>query len=274
MGISVAAPGFSGSIIAITMGIYQDLLRIVSNPFKDFKKNVKYCIPLAIGMVISAVVFVLTFSYLIDFYPKATYLLFIGLIAGNIPVIYTEIKKCGYHKHYLIGGVVAFAAALALGVFAMGTQSSSSSDVLSVSWYLLAIGGFLGGVTVLAPGLSVTMVLIIVGVYTPILFAAEQLLHLNFTYFLPFAFFCVFALAGLVLSSRGIRYTFRKYPGFSNSIVMGLMLGALLGVLISSLQISDANFTWLLGGVLLLVGLGISILFVFLGKSINNSEKF
>ena len=49
LGVSVVAPGFSGSIIAITMGIYQDLLRIISNPFKQFKKNVKYCIPLGIG---------------------------------------------------------------------------------------------------------------------------------------------------------------------------------------------------------------------------------
>src|SRR5215510_11894359 len=81
LGLSVFAPGFSGSVIAIIMGIYQDLVRIASNPFKRLKENILFCIPLAIGAALSAVLFVILFSFLFDRYEKATYLLFVGLIA-------------------------------------------------------------------------------------------------------------------------------------------------------------------------------------------------
>ena len=81
LGISVFAPGFSGSIIAIILGIYQDILRIASNPFKDLKQNIAFCFPLAIGVVGSGLLFIVTFSFLFDKYEKATYLLFVGLIA-------------------------------------------------------------------------------------------------------------------------------------------------------------------------------------------------
>ena len=55
LGISLFAPGFSGSIAAIIMGVYQDLVRIISNPFKQFKQNIIFCLPLIIGALISAV---------------------------------------------------------------------------------------------------------------------------------------------------------------------------------------------------------------------------
>jgi len=105
LGLSVFAPGISGSVIAIIMGIYHDLIRIVSNPFKQLKANVLFCMPLAIGAAISAVLFVITFKFLFSTYEKATYLLFVGLIAGNLPVIFAEIKKYEFQKSYQAGGI-------------------------------------------------------------------------------------------------------------------------------------------------------------------------
>jgi len=272
LGLSVFAPGFSGSIVAITMGIYQDLLRIISNPFKPLKQNIKYCIPLAIGAAASAVLFVLTFYYLFETYEKATYLLFVGLITGNLPVIFTEVKKCGFQKRYLIGGAGAFAAALAIGVFAIGLDPIKGVEAMSASWLVLALSGFAAGVTAIIPGMSVTIVLIIFGIYGELLFAADLLLHMDFTYLVPFGVFCVGAVAGLVSVSRAIKLFFEKYPGFSNSTVFGIMSGSLIGVLIQSLQTVDDNFNWLLGGVMLLIGLAVSMLFVVMGRYMNKTE--
>jgi len=269
LGLSVFAPGFSGSIVAIIMGVYQDILRIVSNPFKQFKENVRFCFPLGIGVAVSAVLFVLALNYLFDAYIKATYLLFVGLISGNLPVIVSAIKKCGFKRHYLIAGAAAFAAALALGVISGGGAPASESRELAGNWLILALGGLAGGATTLIPGMSVSIVLLVMGVYSQLIFAAETLLHLDFTYLVPFAFFCVFALAGLVSSSRVIKFVFKKYPGFSNTMVFGFMSGSLLGLLIRSLRTVDPSFNWLLGGAMLAAGLGLSMLFVVLGKKMN-----
>jgi putative membrane protein len=272
LGVSVFAPGFSGSIIAISMGIYQDLLRIISNPLKQLKQNVKYCLPLVIGVAISAILFVLTFKYLFETYEKATYLLFVGLVAGNLPTIFSEVKNNSFKKHYLVGGIAAFAAALSLGVFTTEIEQISSIGILHVSWFILALGGFAGGVTALIPGMSVSMVLMVMGVYSQLIFVAESLLRLDFEYLLPFGRFCVFALAGLVSASSIIKLIFKKYPGFSHITVFGFISGSLIGILIQSLQINDVNFSWWLGGIMLAAGLGISMLFVVLGKIMKKAS--
>jgi len=62
---------------------------------------------------------------------------------------------------------------------------------------------------------------------------------------------------------------FERYPGLANSMVFGFMVGSLIGILVQSLRLHDASFNWLLGGVMLAAGLGISMLFVLLGRSMD-----
>ena len=271
LGVSIFAPGFSGSIVAILMGIYQDLLRIAAAPFHRLKQNVVFCFPLAIGAAVSAVLFVIALNFLFVTYEKATYLLFAGLIAGNLPIIYAEIKKSDLKRHYLIGGAGAFAAALTLGVLASGNGPVPGGEsIIASSLPFLALSGFVAGITAVIPGMSVSMVLIIMGVYGQILFAAESLLHMDFTYLTFLGLFGVCAIIGLVFTSRGVKTIFEKFPGLANSMVFGFMAGSLIGVFIRSLRIEDANFTWLSGIIIAATGLGASMLFVVIGKAMRN----
>ena len=269
LGLSVFAPGFSGSVIAIIMGIYHDLVRIASNPLKDLKENIKFALPLGIGAAASAVLFVIFFDFLFTNYEKAAYFLFVGLITGNLPVIYNEIKKNGFKKGYLISGIAAFAAAFALGASASGMREASGLAGAAVSLPMMAISGLAAGIALFIPGMSVSMVLIIMGVYGQLIFLAESLLLRDLAYLFPFALFCFFAVIGLMLTSRGIRAIFERCPGLANTTVFGFMAGSLICVLIRSVKLSDPNFTWLLGGVMLAAGLVVSMLFVALGNKIK-----
>ena len=269
LGVSIFAPGFSGSFLAIVMGVYHDLLRIISNPFKQLKQNIIFCLPMGIGAVISAVLFVIAFKFLFETYEKATYLLFVGLIAGNLPVIFTEVKEIGFQKRYLIGGAVAFAAALLLGLSAVGIDQAPSAAGITSSLPYLSLCGFAAGVVALVPGMSVSMFLLILGVYSQIIFAAESLLHMNFIYISHLSIFLICAVIGLVLTSRGIKMIFKKFPGFANSMVFGFMVGSLIGILAKCLRIGDANFNWLLGGIMLAAGLCVSMLFLLMGKAMK-----
>jgi putative membrane protein len=272
LGISVFAPGFSGSIVAIAMGIYHDILRIISNPLKNLKQNLVFCFPVGIGVVISAVLFVLTFRYLFDTYEKATYLLFVGLIAGNIPIVYKEVRKIGFKPNYLFGALGAFAAALTLGVF-VTEAGLISGDIASVSnWPGLAAGGIAAGVTALIPGMSISTILIILGVYSPLIYAAEALLRQEFSYFIPLGLFVLCTVVGLMSTARGIKHTFKRYPGFANTTVLGFLFGSLLSVMYRSHQITDPAFNWTLGGLMLAAGIGVSMLFIVLGRIMNKTE--
>jgi len=269
LGLSVLAPGFSGSVIAIVTGIYQDLVRIISNPFKNKKQNFLFCLPLAIGAVFGLVLFIISFKLLFDSYEKATYLLCVGLIAGNLPVIYKEVRKRRFKKRYWAGSIGAFAVALALGLFVAKTGHASGAEGISSSLLILAVSGFLGGSSILVPGMNASMILILFGVYDDIIFSANSLLRLDFAYLVPFGVFGVCAIVGLVLSSRGIKFVFEEHTGFANSTVLGFMVGSLAAILLQSLKLHDDHFTWLLGGIALAVGFGISMLFVVLGKHMN-----
>jgi len=273
LGISVVAPGFSGSIVALAMGIYHDLLRIISDPFKNLKQNVLFCIPVGIGVIVSAALFMLTFRALFDAYEKAAYLLFVGLVAGNIPIVSSEVRKNGFKARYIIGAAIAFLAALAAGVFAQGAGMVYDAGAATMSeWRGLTLGGFLAGVTALIPGMSISTVLILLGIYRPLIYAGEALVRLDLAYLLPVGLFIICTIVGLALTARGIRRIFKKYPGFANTTVLGFVCGSLLGILYQGLQIDDPGFTWLLGAVMLAVGLGLSMLFIFLGKFVNKSD--
>lgn len=253
----------------MVMGVYHDIVRIISNPFKKFKQNIVFCFPLGIGVVISAVLFLIVFKFLFSTYEKATYLLFVGLIAGNLPVILADVRKIGFQKRYLAGGLGTLALVLIFCFFTYDSGHIYAAEGVASGLPYLSLGGFAAGVVALIPGMSVSTVMISMGVYSQILFASEMLLHLNFTYVLQLCCFFACAVAGLVLASKGIKTVFKKYPGFANSMVLGFMTGSLIDILVKSLRIDDPGFTWLLGGVMLAAGLFVSMLFVALGKTMN-----
>jgi len=273
LGLSIFAPGFSGSLVAIAMGIYHEFVRVISNPLKPLKKNLMFCSPLAVGMVISAVVFVIAFRQLFDSYEKAIYLLFVGLIAGSIPLVFIEVKKIGFKPHYLIGALISCAVAVVVSIFASGDGLMSGDTASMADWQGLALGGFAAGVTALIPGMSLSTVLILLGVYSPLIYAAESLMRMNFSYLIPISLFLICTAVGLMCTAKGIKYVFEKHPGISNTTVLGFQLGSLIGIAYQSHFISDMNFTWLLGGIMLAVGFCISIMFMFLGRIMNQEEN-
>ena len=100
LGVSVVAPGVSGSVMAVMMGIYKELIDIISNPFKKFKKNFFYLLPMGIGAVISLVLFVVLLKLLFDNYPIQARMLFMGLIGGGLVTVFKEANKGKFKPAY------------------------------------------------------------------------------------------------------------------------------------------------------------------------------
>ena len=271
--MSALAPGFSGSIVAIMMGVYHDLLRIISNPLKKLKDNAIFCLPLGIGIVISAIVFVFAFSFLFDAYEKATYLLFVGLIAGNLPVIISETKQHGFRKYNLLCGAVAMIAAFALAMLVLGGGSALSSEGLTYGLPLLALSGLASGGALLIPGMSFSMIMILTGSYGQLIYAAESLMQGNMDYLMPVVAFIICVAGGLLFSSRIIKAVFAKYPSTANTMVLGFITGSLLGMLVQSLRLEDPGFAWWHGAVTLVAGIGLSVLLMILNRRREKSEN-
>lgn len=275
LGISVFAPGISGSIMAIIMGIYDKLIDIMANPFKNLKQNIKYLFPMGIGAVISLLLFILVFSYLFETYEKAVYMLFIGLIAGNLPMIYKEARKSEFKWYYLIGFVIAVAVAFIIGVMSENT-GSAQGIVAGNNLFYLALCGAVGGFASLVPGMSISMILIVMGVYDSLIDTAKSfmtaIIDKDFAGVLSGA--TVIAVVGIafvlamVLSSRLIKFVFEKFSGMAHFMVLGFLVGSIGGIF-CSLPSDGSNVA---GIIMLVIGLAISLLFVFLGKKVNIEE--
>ena len=261
LGISVFAPGISGSIMAIIMGIYDKLLDIVSNPFKNFKKNFVFLLPLGIGAAISLVLFILVFSYLFETYEKSVFMLFIGLIVGNLPVVYKEARKSKFKWYYTIGAAAAFAIALVVGIMSEGVGETQVLENTNLMY--LALSGFLAGFACLVPGMSVSMILIVMGVYDYLIASAKALDVVTI------AVVGVAFVLSMILSSKLIKFVFEKFSGMAHFMVMGFLIGSVSGIFFT-LPKSGSN---LAGIIMLVIGLAISLLFVYLGKKVDIDDK-
>ena len=84
IGIGKIIPGVSGSMLAISMGIYQRLIDSINNFFKDTKNNFKFLLKIGIGIIIAIVFFSKLITSCLNKYYLITMFFFIGLIIGSL----------------------------------------------------------------------------------------------------------------------------------------------------------------------------------------------
>jgi len=262
LGISVFAPGISGSIMAIIMGIYDRLLDIASNPFRNFKGNVRFLFPLGLGAALSLVSFILAFSYLFETYEKAVFMLFIGLIVGNLPMVYKEARKSRFKWYYIPGAVAAFAVALTVGILSEGVGETQIAHA-NTSLIYIALSGVLAGFASLIPGMSVSMILIVMGVYD-YLIAAAKALDIITVGVVGVAF-----VLSMMASSKLIKFVFSKFSGMAHFMVLGFLVGSVSGIFFTLPE----GGSHLAGAVMLVIGLAVSLLFVYLGKKVSIDDN-
>lgn len=275
IGISVLAPGISGSIIAIMMGIYKDVLNLFSNPTKNVRENIILVVPLAIGTIASMIAFVVVFGWLFETYEKATYLFFVGLILGTIPIVYSELKKHGIKIVGIIGIVLSFAATFALSLTMGSGEAINGAAQASITYFEMVYGGAAMGASLLIPGMSASVILMLLGLYTDLLFTAEAIVRGELSYLTYIAVFAVCMFTAVIMVSRFIKAAFEKIPAIAYAVVLGFILGSFAGIGVSSLQIADANFTWTLGIVTFAAGTALSLFFAYMNykKEKDGLEK-
>lgn len=260
LGVAIIAPGVSGSVMAVMMGMYDELINIVSSPFKNIKKNFVFLFPMGIGAVISVVSTIQLLRLLFDNYPIPAFLLFFGLIGGSLPMIFREANRNGFKNKYIIGILCAFAFAVTVGLIAR-FKLTVNADTNNP--YYFSFSGAIAGITSMIPGMSVSMVLMTLGVYASLLKAASNFEILTI---MPVG---ICFVIGMVLFSKLTKYVFDKYHDFGYFMVFGFVSGTLISIFPG---LPKDLFNWILSIVMVSVGLGISFLFQRLGKKFNVVE--
>ena len=253
-GLANIIPGVSGGTIAITMGIYEDMISSISGFFKNPKKSIMYLMPIGIGAVLSILLMSKVISFCLDKFPAPTNLFFIGLIVGGIPLLTRKVKDAKFNP------VNAFLLLLTFSIIMFMTFSDgggSNIDLTNITFgkmILLFIIGMIAAGCMVIPGISGSFVLMLLGAYQPIISVIGDLTNLsnfghNMTILIPFGIGVVVGIIGI---AKILEYLFSKYEVSTYYAILGFIVASVI-VLSVTVVGAHASIAELIFGIILFI---------------------
>ncbi len=234
IGIANIIPGVSGGTMMVAMGIYDKLIHCITHLFSEFKKSVMFVLPIVIGMLVAIVASSFVLSEMFEKIPIQTNLLFVGLILGGLPAILKKVKGNKIKAGHIVVGLIFFA--LVVGMAAMGESEGEAADLsFGLVNVLKLLGvGVIASATMVIPGVSGSMVLMLMGFYQPVLDAIKDfftaLIALDFDGILagmgilvPFG---IGVVVGIFAIAKLVEIIFEKFPMYAYYAIIGLIVAS------------------------------------------------
>jgi putative membrane protein len=228
VGFGGISPGLSGSVLLIIFGLYRTTLEYLGSLVVDFKKKIKFLLPLVSGMILGVLLFSKLINFLLESYEMQTRFAFLGLIVGTVPMLYKEVKKEGFKKLYY---VVMVGAGL-FGIYMFYGKAASFPQVTDPTIIHSIILGFLVVATAIIPGLDPAVVLTSLGFYK---LYVNSLATLNITVLLPMV---IGVVIGAVVISCLMTYLFKRFYTFVYSCIFGVFIAMIPNMLNSSCKLN------------------------------------
>lgn len=242
IGVANIIPGVSGGTMMVAMGIYDKLISAITGLFKNFKKSVKFLFPIAVGMALGVVVLSKVIAIMFDVIPFQTNCLFIGLIIGSFPFIVKNVKGHSVKIQHIIACLLFFG--LVLGSALMGEGSGEEATLVGgiVPMIKLFAVGVIASATMIIPGVSGSMVLMILGYYDAIISNISLFIENVLTWnvdgiieglmiFVPFG---VGVVAGVFIVAKLVEIIFQKFPLVAYWAIIGLIVASPFAIFISA----------------------------------------
>jgi len=256
IGLANIIPGVSGGTMAISFGIYEELISIASNIFKNFKKNMEFIIPIGIGAVLSIALLSNVITIALDKYQVATPLLFVGLILGGFPIIYKKIGKKIVKPKNISCFIVTILFMLLIYIGIQGTNEVNFQNINVFGYILLFIVGIVAAVTMVVPGISGSFVLMLIGYYEPIVKTVSELTKFNnivsnLLILIPFG---IGVLVGIISVAKIIKYCLAKFPEQTYSSITAFVLSSIVLIVYPLFGLECTILELIIGIALLLIG--------------------
>ena len=259
VGIGGIAPGLSGSVLLVILGLYQKTITAIGTIFKDFKKNLQYLIPLFAGMGVGVIIFSKIVDFLLEHVEMHTRFAFLGLVLGTIPLFYKEVKKEGFSKKYYIPIILSATAGFALFFFNKNLFPAITNPNLLQSVLLgVAVAG-----SSIVPGVDSAVILSSLGLYE---LYVSSLADFDLAILLPAGVGLGF---GVLIISFIINKLISKHYTITFSIIFGLFLSIIPNVLNDSCVLG-LNISSVVAIIIAIIGFAISY---FLGDIKGNISK-
>lgn len=215
IGVGAVLPGISGGVLCVVFGIYKPVMELLSNPLRNFKTHVPKLLPVIVGMGVGFLGVAKILAFFLEAYPDPSVCLFIGLIVGMLPSLFREAGEQGRPKGSWVSMGVAFVFILALLI---SLNLFSVSIAPNFGWYLFC--GFCLALSVIAPGMSFSTLLMPLGLYTPFV---DGLGNLNFSVIVPAG---IGAVVTVICLAKAVDALFDRFYPYAFHAIIGIVIAA------------------------------------------------
>ncbi len=251
IGAAGIIPGISGAVLAMILGIYDKLLFSINNFFKDIKKNTVFLFPILSGIVVGFIIFSNVQKIFILHYPNETMFFITGLIAGTVPLLIKDAEL----KNFDISYMIIFLTTLGLGIFMSYINENEinvSNEIIELNLkniIILIIIGFIMAGSHIIPGISGTVILVILGFYGIMLNSIANLKNILFIFTLPEKFNEIITniailipmgiglIIGVLFFSWLMNFLLKKYYTPTYCAVIGFVIGSIPSIMPSHINL-------------------------------------
>ena len=220
IGLGAVLPGISGGVLCATFGIYRSIMELLSHPFRTLRKNYRILIPLILGGGFGFIVVARLLGFFLNRYPAPTVCLFVGLIGGMLPSLFREAGEKGKNRNSFVSLGICFAIVFTL---LLCLNLIHAAIAPNFAWYLFC--GFCIALSVIAPGMSFSTLLMPLGLYTPLISGIGSF---RFTVLLPAA---IGALLTVVLLARAVDSLMEHHYNIAFHGLIGIVMAATLVII-------------------------------------------
>lgn len=258
IGTGAAIPGVSGAAIAVIFRVYEDIINAVNNFRKKFGWAITVLIPILIGVIIAVAACIVLFHLAFKYLMFVLMCLFAGFLVGSFPGITDEVKGEKIDRTSIILIIVGAIFVIGLGVASVFSGLNVQSLFDEMPWWLYLVlipVGALAAVALTVPGLSGSLILLIIGFYRPLVDTAVKWVKeifgvggfQSFDHILPLigviGCFAIGCLIGVVLVSKIMNVLLSKFRKQTFFTIIGFIGGSIF-VLFFNHEIFDYYRVW------------------------------
>ena len=206
-------------VFLVIFGLYEKLLDSILNFFKNVKENLKFLLPIIVGGIVGVLVVSNFLNFFLTKYPLQTKSIFIGLILGTMPSLFKSIKeKPNFKKKHYILLIVSLIIGLGL-IFLEGNMTGFENSSYNSIYFF--ISGMIMSIGVIVPGVSSTILLMLLGVYNVYL---SSLANIYFPVLIPMGIGLV--IGGFICMAI-TKKLLERYASQTLCVILGFSLGSI-----------------------------------------------
>ena len=225
IGVANAIPGVSGGTMMVIMKVFDRLLGAVTLNLKKLKENFVFLLTIIIGMGIGVILSAKVLNICFENFYVQTQFFFMGVVLGSLPMIYKEAtKEKKLEPIHLIPFAIGLGVIIGVTVISMSATNSVITSLTPVTFFYLLVISVVAAAAMIMPGLSGSLVLLILGGYQTVINAVDEM---NIMVLIPVG---IGIILGILLCAKVITLCLKKWQRGTYAVILGLIVGSFYAI--------------------------------------------